>query len=174
MISIKDCVNNFPRLNNQQQVTNGVHSIVTGNYLSTTYLERIHKIELKETDVLLAGFARSGTTLARTLLLAIIYGGKKVLNNPTFNIDLLFPFIEFESAGQSVNNDNTYVGYNITINSQDAPHRLLKTHLPIWLAPNSTSAKKIIVVRDVKDTLISNYFLYKNDSTNPKEIYNAS
>ncbi|XP_057289843.1 sulfotransferase 1B1-like isoform X2 [Hydractinia symbiolongicarpus] len=73
-----------------------------------------------------------------------------------------------------LNEDETgYYGYDIAMAFQDVPQRLLKTHLPIWLAPKAVKAKKIIVARDVKDTLISYYHFYKNDSSNPKEIYNT-
>ncbi|XP_057289893.1 sulfotransferase 1C3-like [Hydractinia symbiolongicarpus] len=172
MITIESCSDDFPKLKNQQKITNGVNSIVTGNYLTTTYLEKICQMELKETDILLATFARSGTTITRTLLLVMLYGADKVINNPDFDMDRISPFIECESVSQ-MNDENAYVGYDATMALEDAPQRLLKTHLPIWLAPKSGRARKVIVARDVKDTLISNYFLYKNDKTNPKEIYNT-
>ncbi|XP_057289892.1 sulfotransferase 1C4-like isoform X2 [Hydractinia symbiolongicarpus] len=165
MISVQPCTDEFPKVKDQKIVTDGVNSITVGNYFPSTSLELIHNMELKKTDILLATYPRSGTTITRRLLLVMMYGADSVLNINDDKMDEMFPFLELHLGG--------YVGYDLAMALQDDPLRLLKTHLPIWLAPNLTKAKKIIVARDVKDTLISCYHFYRNDTSNPKEIYNT-
>ncbi|XP_057289839.1 cytosolic sulfotransferase 3-like [Hydractinia symbiolongicarpus] len=167
MISVKPCTDEFPKVKDQQIVTDGVNCMIAGNYLSPIYLEEIRNMELKETDILLATYTRSGTTITRRLLLVMMYGPDRVLNTEKNEMDEISPFLEFQDF------QTGYFGYHCAKKLQDAPQRLLKTHLPIWLAPKSEKAKKVIVARDVKDTLVSTYYFYKNDSNNPKEIYNS-
>ncbi|XP_057300040.1 sulfotransferase 1C1-like [Hydractinia symbiolongicarpus] len=167
MIATKPCSDEFPKVKDQQIVTDGVNFMTVGSYLPPTYLERIRNMELKETDILLATFPRSGTTITQRLLLVMMYGGDQVLNNGKEKMDEISPFIEIRK------NKSGYVGYDIAMSLQEAPQRILKTHLPVWLAPKSRKAKKVVVARDVKDALVSFYYLYRNDSSNPKEIYNT-
>ncbi|XP_057290182.1 cytosolic sulfotransferase 3-like [Hydractinia symbiolongicarpus] len=144
MISIEPCTDDFPKVRDQKIATDGVNSITVGNYFPPTYLELIHNMELKETDILLATYPRSGTTITRRLLLVMMYGADSVLKINIKEMEEMSPFIELKK------DETGYFGYHAAKALEDAPRRLLKTHLPFWVAPKSTKAKKIIVARDAK------------------------
>jgi len=116
--------------------------------------------------------------MTRRILLAMLDKKKgletdAMLNDDNYpGLDVASAFIEFQS--QTYGGDD-YIGFKAAEKLYDdvanAPIRLLKTHLPAWLAPEQifkpeSTQKVVLVTRNPKDCLISFYHMTKNDKDN--------
>jgi len=129
-------------------------------YTTVENLDETSQFEFLPTDIIISTFPRSGTTFTQEIVWQI-KNRKNVSKDDEFE-DLLsrFPFIEFNhksipKIGKS---------YAEMLNSQkDNPYRLIKTHVPYKLIKENVEKAKskiIVVIRNAKDCLVSNFYHY--------------
>uniref|UniRef100_A0A8C3X4C8 Sulfotransferase n=1 Tax=Catagonus wagneri TaxID=51154 RepID=A0A8C3X4C8_9CETA len=111
-------------------------------------------------DVLISTYPRSGTTWVSEILDQIYQGGdpKKCQRAPIF---IRVPFLEFKIPGCPTGVE--------TLEDTPAP-RLLKTHLPLALLPQTLLDQKVKVVyvaRNAKDVAVSYYHFYRMAKVHP-------
>ncbi|KAL3882635.1 hypothetical protein ACJMK2_028959 [Sinanodonta woodiana] len=112
-----------------------------------TILDNIENFKVREDDIWVVSYPRSGTTWTQE----IVYLIKSGLNFEAANsqiIDDRFPFLEFMYPGIQ------------NVESMSSP-RLIKTHLPLGLLPKEIHEKKpkiIYVCRNPKDIVVSYYY----------------
>jgi aryl sulfotransferase len=117
---------------------------------------RWNDFNYREGDVVIATWAKSGTTWVQTIALQLLYGGVEGLDVAT-----LSPWIDFRIAPK----DKVIAG----VDAQKG-RRVVKTHLPKDAVPFSQDAKYVFVGRDGRDAIKSfhRHFLEGND-----ELYTA-
>uniref|UniRef100_A0A8C9PKM1 Sulfotransferase n=1 Tax=Spermophilus dauricus TaxID=99837 RepID=A0A8C9PKM1_SPEDA len=111
-------------------------------------------------DVLISTYPKSGTTWLSEILEMIYQGGDlgKCHRAPIY---MRVPFLEFKVPGVPTGLE--------TLKDTPAP-RLLKTHLPLGLLPQSLldqKVKVIYVARNAKDVAVSYYNFYKMAKVHP-------
>ena len=118
---------------------------VTQDSVLSGLLEQISAFEVQDNDVIVASFPKSGTTW----LQQVVY----MLFNPEDNSDEImewkFPYLEYVYPGLK------------EIENRKGQKRLIKTHLPYKLLPESAKnnkSKVIYIHRDAKDVIVSFYF----------------
>ncbi|KAM3931638.1 amine sulfotransferase-like [Leptodactylus fuscus] len=126
---------------------------------SPEVIDAIEHMEIRDSDVFLVTYPKSGTVWTQQILSLIFNEGHR---NGTENIDNMtrVPWIEF-----SMN--------SIDFNSRPSP-RLFSSHLPYYLMPRdlkSRKAKIIYVYRNPKDAMLSYYHFFKM-KTNIKHTIN--
>ncbi|XP_075718415.1 amine sulfotransferase-like [Rhinoderma darwinii] len=119
------------------------------NYTSPEVINEIEHMEIKDHDVILVTYPKSGTIWTQQILNLIFNEGHR---NGTEHIDTMtrLPWIEY-----NIN--------NVDLKSHPSP-RLFTTHLPYYLMPRDLRfrmAKIIYVGRNPKDVLVSFYHFYK-------------
>ncbi|XP_077980084.1 sulfotransferase 1C3-like [Glandiceps talaboti] len=129
---------------------NGVYFL--SNLFPKSTLENLEGFEIREDDVFVSTYPRSGTTLTQQIVRLIVNhdGDTKLISNT--DIRESFPFLEVSPLNKDQPN------YKI-IESMPSP-RLIKTHLPVELAPKQIFEKKpkiVYVLRHPKDVLVSYY-----------------
>ncbi|KAF5285099.1 hypothetical protein FQA39_LY16788 [Lamprigera yunnana] len=119
------------------------------------YHERINKFEVRDSDIYLAGYPKSGTTWAQEMIWLIVNG----LNYKGAEEDLLkrCPNIELPIYREQMNGEN-FITY---LNEMPSP-RCIRTHLPWQLLPeqikNGSKKPKIIhIFRIPEDVCVSYY-----------------
>eukprot|EP01095_Lingulamoeba_sp_RSL-Kostka_P002133 TRINITY_DN13027_c0_g1_i1.p2 TRINITY_DN13027_c0_g1~~TRINITY_DN13027_c0_g1_i1.p2 ORF type:complete len:307 (-),score=100.03 TRINITY_DN13027_c0_g1_i1:61-981(-) len=118
---------------------------------------RLNELKIKDDDIFIATYPKTGTTLTAYLTYLIVNGnlpeGKKLgeVNPWIERYDIVDD--ENDSSGEENNNKN----------NNKAKRRVLKTHLNYELAPKGNeNCKYIYVVRNIKDTLVSMYHFNKS------------
>uniref|UniRef100_UPI004038E58C sulfotransferase 1A1-like isoform X2 n=1 Tax=Callospermophilus lateralis TaxID=76772 RepID=UPI004038E58C len=111
-------------------------------------------------DVLISTYPKSGTTWLSEILEMIYQGGdlEKCHRAPIY---IRVPFLEFKGPG--------FPSGLETLKDTPAP-RLIKTHLPLGLLPQSLldqKVKVIYVARNAKDVAVSYYNFYKMAKVHP-------
>ncbi|XP_027804542.2 sulfotransferase 1A1-like [Marmota flaviventris] len=111
-------------------------------------------------DVLISTYPKSGTTWLSEILEMIYHGGNlgKCHRAPIY---MRVPFLEFKVPGVPSGLE--------TLKDTPSP-RLLKTHLPLGLLPQSLldqKVKVIYVARNAKDVAVSYYNFYKMAKVHP-------
>lgn len=122
---------------------------------------------LRNDDIILATYARSGTTLTRQLINALLDQAEglpvtEAIDNPNYRIFDRVCFIDLEHphTGQ-LEIDN--------LAKMTGPRRqIIKTHLPAFIAPKSVfqennQNKIVMVTRNPLDCSVSNYKFSCND-----------
>jgi aryl sulfotransferase len=96
----------------------------------------------REDDIVIATWAKSGTTWTQQIVSQLIFGGLEGINVPS-----LSPWIDNRVTPQAV----------IDALAQQTHRRFLKTHLPVDALVFSPKAKYIYVARDGRDSAWSAY-----------------
>uniref|UniRef100_A0A8C4TNX4 Sulfotransferase n=1 Tax=Erpetoichthys calabaricus TaxID=27687 RepID=A0A8C4TNX4_ERPCA len=116
---------------------------------------RVEKFQAKADDILIATYPKAGTTWMIEIMDSIRQGGitKEITTIPSHERT---PFLELSSMG------TLPAGVDLL---KDMPSpRLVKTHLPFQLVPQSfwdKGCKVIYVARNAKDILVSYFFFHK-------------
>ncbi|XP_069830976.1 amine sulfotransferase-like isoform X2 [Dendropsophus ebraccatus] len=137
-----------------EEVINNILFNYKGTYFaswvtSLQVVKDLEHMEIRESDVFLVTYPKSGTVWTQQILSLIFNEGQRNGTEQTENINRM-PWIEY-----NVN--------NIDFNIRPSP-RLFTTHLPYYLMPRDLRSKmpKIIYVcRNPKDVLVSFYHFYK-------------
>ncbi|XP_069803468.1 sulfotransferase 2B1-like [Dendropsophus ebraccatus] len=135
----------FPRQYIQYEdirIPGGVHTVESLNYASKEF-------ETRDDDVFNVTYPKSGTTWLQEILSLIYSNGDPTPVKATYSWDRV-PWIEQHSGRQHLEN-------------KPSP-RLITTHLPFHLFPQSfskTKAKVIYTIRNPKDVCVSLYYFSK-------------
>lgn len=115
-------------------------------------LQDLKSFEVRKSDVWVASFPKSGTTWVQELV-CLIESDADFEKVKSKSIEERSPFFEYPSPGLKI------------INKMESP-RIIKTHMPIELLPESveTNSKVIYVLRNPKDVTIS-FFYFVQMST---------
>ena len=96
--------NNYPTYPKQFWAKHNNNQCKFGNYVSPTYLQKIKSsLKLRNNDIFLATYPRSGTTMTRRILLAMLDKKKGLKTDAMLNddnypgLDVASAFIEFQS-----------------------------------------------------------------------------
>ncbi|XP_006201315.1 sulfotransferase 1A1 [Vicugna pacos] len=120
----------------------------------------LQNFQAQPDDLLISTYPKSGTTWVSEILDLIYQGGdlKKCQRAPIF---IRVPFLEFKVPGVPT-------GLEV-LNDTPAP-RLLKTHLPLALLPQTLldqKVKMVYVARNAKDVAVSYYHFYRMAKVHP-------
>uniref|UniRef100_A0A8C4TPJ8 Sulfotransferase n=1 Tax=Erpetoichthys calabaricus TaxID=27687 RepID=A0A8C4TPJ8_ERPCA len=131
----------------------GLHICVAILCLPSTMVE---KFQAKADDILIATYPKAGTTWMIEIMDSIRQGGitKEITTIPSHERT---PFLELSSMG------TLPAGKSLYASDMPSP-RLVKTHLPFQLVPQSfwdKGCKVIYVARNAKDILVSYFFFHK-------------
>ncbi|NXP07535.1 ST3A1 sulfotransferase, partial [Thinocorus orbignyianus] len=116
---------------------------------SPEYLDSLEDFEIRDSDIFLATYPKSGTVWTQNILSLILHEGHR---NGTENMDIMdrIPWLEY--------NDK-----NMDYANLPSP-RALATHLPYYLVPRDLRNKRarvIYVSRNPKDVMVSYYHFSK-------------
>ncbi|KAM5138725.1 sulfotransferase 1 family member D1-like [Mantella aurantiaca] len=130
-----------------------VHGIPIGAESAENW-ERITDFQARPDDVIIATYPKAGTTWASEIVDMIYCGGniEKCRRDTIYN---RVPYLEFKVS-------NMPSGVEL-LEGTPSP-RLVKTHLPIQLMPESIWKKKskvIYIARNAKDVAVSYFFFHK-------------
>ena len=129
LIVTKDSDSKLPKTPDYCRVSDGINEIVLGGCSTPNHLKEIKEMVLKDNDVLLISYPRSGSTWMQRILVALKEGPDMFSNQSENKPPLaLCPFLEAEIP--AIN----HYGYKLAIQQQDSSYRIMKTHLPSWLA----------------------------------------
>ncbi|KAM3919375.1 sulfotransferase 1 family member D1-like [Leptodactylus fuscus] len=137
-----------------------VHGVLMTKPLAETW-EDVKRFQARPDDVVIATYPKAGTTWASEILDMIYCEGdkEKCRRDTIYN---RVPYLEFQIQGMPSGVDQ--------LNATPSP-RLVKTHLPIQMMPDSfweKNAKVIYVARNAKDLAVSYYFFHLTVSPLPQ------
>ncbi|XP_056422375.1 amine sulfotransferase-like isoform X2 [Hyla sarda] len=118
---------------------------------SPEVIDAIEHMEIRDGDVFLVTFPKSGTVWTQQILSLIFNEGHRNGTEQIENLDRM-PWIEYNLNSK-----------NVDVTSRPSP-RLFTSHLPHYLMPRDLKfrmGKIIYVCRNPKDVLVSFYYLYK-------------
>lgn len=120
----------------------------------------LESFQARPDDLLISTYPKSGTTWVSEILDMIYQGGdvEKCRRAPIF---IRVPFLEFKGPG---------VPSGMEILKHTPIPRLLKTHLPLTLLPQTLldqKVKTIYVARNAKDVAVSYYHFYRMAKVHP-------
>ncbi|XP_077984773.1 sulfotransferase 1C2-like isoform X1 [Glandiceps talaboti] len=123
----------------------------TSTLFPRSTLEHLDNFEIRDDDIFVVTYPRSGTTLSQHIVRLVMNHGDLESTVKT-NLHDMFPFLEVSRP----NKDKPNFMY---LDSMRSP-RLIKTHLPLELIPKQVFEKKpkiLYVVRNPKDVAVSNF-----------------
>lgn len=123
------------------------------------WAERLHNFKVRESDVWVAGFPKSGTILIHNIVRQLINGLNFNLPSRKSDDEFFDAPIVFRSAS-----DAELIDSFERLNEKSSP-RTFKTHLPPFLLPKNfwTIKPKIIyIARNPKDSIVSWYYMMRN------------
>ncbi|XP_077989338.1 sulfotransferase 1C4-like [Glandiceps talaboti] len=138
----------------ENHVYNGV---VFPSSVPASTLEALKNFEVREDDVFIATYPKSGTTMMQEML-SLIYNDCDVSKIKDVPLYLRMPFLE----NDIVTPDGKMVPVYPMVNQMPSP-RVIKTHLPYELTPPKVFEKKVKVIyvsRNPKDTAVSYYHFH--------------
>ncbi|KAK2165925.1 hypothetical protein LSH36_44g07040 [Paralvinella palmiformis] len=117
-------------------------------------INQLESFEMKEDDVLIASYPKTGTTWAQELIWLLNNNAdmKKALSVPVYE---RIPYVEYKSDG---------VHSNLEMLLKTQRPYMMKTHLPSDIFQKQIKAGKvkiIVIIRNPKDTLVSLYHFYR-------------
>ncbi|XP_064625134.1 sulfotransferase 1A1-like isoform X2 [Lineus longissimus] len=135
-----------------------VNGMPLGAFTPKGHLGEIKTLDFEKSDILLASYPKTGTTLTQEITYLCRHDGDTDKANQTFNY-IRTPYL-----------DNAWPDHTngLTLFKKTEHPRLLKTHLPFEYMPEQILSKGIrciYVMRNPKDTLVSYYYFYKSTSS---------
>lgn len=132
-------------------------------YTTLERLEETCKFEFLPSDIVISTFPRSGTTFTQEIIWQIknrktVQKGEQIIETT-----LRIPFLEFNHEYHLSQFPNSF--YDVLNSQREQPYRLIKTHVPYdFIRENFEKAnpKLIVVMRNAKDCLVSNYHHYSH------------
>ncbi|XP_066994999.2 luciferin sulfotransferase-like [Anabrus simplex] len=125
----------------------------------TDYVQRLKNFEVREDDVWIVAFPKSGTTWSQEMIWLLIhdldYKGAKAQE-----IIYRSPSVEFGCMMTAEAREQSYTPYNVEYATNLPSPRFLKSHLPLQLLPDQLWTKKpkiIYMAREPKDVAVSYY-----------------
>ncbi|KAH9491790.1 Sulfotransferase 1C4 [Bulinus truncatus] len=148
--------NSFKHVLPGQHVYEGV---LFFGYSPPETLDRVKTFQVRQEDVFLVTYPKAGTTWLQEITWLLMhdgdFGGAKA--TPVY---MRSPFLEFK--------DLTLKEVGLDIAGSSPSPRVIKTHLPLKLAPREIIEKKpkiVILFRNPKDVCVSYYNFYKSSSS---------
>ncbi|KAM4018350.1 sulfotransferase 1 family member D1-like isoform 1-T1 [Anomaloglossus baeobatrachus] len=130
-----------------------IHGVPMGIEIAENW-ESVEQFQARSDDLLIATYPKAGTTWASEIVDMIYSDGdlEKCRRDAIYN---RVPYLEFKIPGMPSGVEQ--------LNGTPSP-RLVKTHLPIQLMPDSfweKNSKVIYVARNAKDVAVSYFFFHK-------------
>jgi len=158
----------FPLTDNQFEYK----GIQWGKLTSIELLERVQKLQFRNTDVVVTTFPKCGTTVTEEIVWHIRNKDKIEKDVQYGDLNIRIPFIEVDSKARKPD-------YPLSIEAVEndkSDKRLIMTHCPLKLFNNpdgsnnlydpkrgSDNPKTIVVARNPLDTIISFYHFYQSN-----------
>jgi len=120
-------------------------------------VEKLRSIELKDGDIFIASWPKSGTTWTQAIIAHLIASDRSTWNHASE----ITPFFDVQSSWQEIDN-RLEPAANIQNFFQKRGRRAWNTHMLWSLIPKSSVAKYIYLIRDQRDAVLSFWYHLRN------------